>query len=224
MGTPDYFSPEHTTPGVRLDPRSDVFSLGTILYELLTEALPFHAETFAEQAHLIRQEAPILPRRINREIPGELQDICLKALEKKPEDRYPSAKAMAEDLDRFLAGEKVHAFPTAYSSLMQGKIARHLRELDGWREDRIISDPEYDSLRKSYGSLIERDDSWILNARRLSMPQVTLYLGAWILIVGAALLFLFEFRYLRGAVAVIVVAAVAAITARLGMQHEARTL
>jgi hypothetical protein len=209
MGTPDYFSPEHTTPGVRLDPRSDVFSLGTILYELLTAALPFHAETFAEQAHRIRQEAPRLPRRINRQIPGELQDICLKALEKKPEDRYPSANALAEDLDRFLAGEKVHAAPTAYSSLMLGKVEQHLRELDGWWEDRIISDQEHDALRKNYGRLIERDDSWILNARRLSLPQVSLYLGAWVLIIGAAFLFLFEFAALSR---IFIVAAVSIVT------------
>jgi len=218
MGTPDYFSPEHTTPGVPLDPRSDVFSLGTIFYELLTGALPFHAETFVEQAQLIRQRAPLLPRRINREIPGELQDICLKALEKKPDDRYPSAKAMAEDLDRFLAGEKVHASPTAYTTLMQGKIAQHLRELQGWREDRIISDQEYDSLRKGYGGLVERDDSWILNARRLTLPQVSLYLGAWILIIGAAFLFLFEFSSMSRVSIVASVALVTALMAYRGLR------
>jgi len=218
MGTPDYFSPEHTTPGVRLDPRSDIFSLGTIFYELLTGALPFHAETFTEQAELIRRQPPILPRRINREIPGELQDICLKALEKQPQDRYPSARAMSEDLDRFLAGEKVHAAPTAYSGIMQGKIAQHLRELEGWREDRIISEQEYDSLRKSYNRLIERDDSWILNARRLSIPQVSLYLGAWILIIGAAFLFLFEFNALTRISIVASVSAVTALVAHRGLR------
>jgi serine/threonine protein kinase len=218
MGTPDYFSPEHTAPGARLDPRSDVFSLGTIFYELLTGSLPFHAETFSEQAHLIRSEVPLLPRRINREIPGDLQNICLKALEKRPQDRYPSAKAMAEDLERFLAGEKVHASPTAYSGLMQGKIEQHIRELDGWREDRIISDPEYDSLRKSYGHLIERDDSWILNARRLSVPQVSLYLGAWILIIGAAFLFLFEFTALSRIAIVSSASAVSAIILYRGLR------
>jgi len=218
MGTPDYFSPEHTAPGVHLDPRSDVFSLGTIFYELLTGSLPFHAETFAELARCIRQEAPLLPRRINRQIPGELQDICLKALEKKPEDRYPSAKAMAEDIDRFLAGEKVHASPTAYSSLMLGKIEKHLAELNGWLEDRIISDQEYDALRKNYGRLIERDDSWILNARRLSLPQVSLYLGAWILVIGAAFLFLFEFSALPRVSIVASVGIVSALTARRGLR------
>ena len=218
MGTPDYFSPEHTAPGVRLDPRSDVFSLGTIFYELLTGSLPFRAESFAELARLIRQKAPLLPRRINRQIPSELQDICLKALEKKPEDRYASAKAMAEDIDRFLAGEKVHASPTAYSSLMVGKIEKHLAELNGWFEDRIISDQEYDALRKNYSRLIERDDSWILNARRLSLPQVSLYLGACILVIGAAFLFLFEFSALPRVSIVASVGIVSALMARRGLR------
>lgn len=218
MGTPDYFSPEHTTPGVRLDPRSDVFFLGTIFYELLSGSLPFHAETFTEQAHRIRQEAPLLPRQINRQIPGELQDICLKALEKSPENRYPSARAMAEDIDRFLAGEKVHAFPTAYSGLMTGKIEKHLAELDGWVEDRIISDQEYNALRKDYNRLIERDDSWILNARRLSVPQVTLYLGAWILMIGAAFLFLFEFSALTRVAIVTSVSVITALVVHRGLR------
>jgi len=178
MGTPDYFSPEHTVPGSRFDPRSDVFSLGTVLYEVLTGSRPFHAESFGEQMRQIREEPPILPRRRNPEVPGELQDICLKALEKKPENRYASAREMADDLERFLAGEKVHAAPTTYSSLMSGKVEQHLRELEGWREDQIVSDFEYDGLRKDYGRLIEREDAWILNARRLSLPQVSLYLGA----------------------------------------------
>src|SRR5438445_4317774 len=78
MGTPDYFSPEHTVPGSQFDPRSDVFSLGTIVYELLTGSPPFHAESFVEQVRQIREELAILPRRRNPEVPGELQDICLK--------------------------------------------------------------------------------------------------------------------------------------------------
>lgn len=217
MGTPDYFSPEHTVPGSQFDPRSDVFSLGTVLYEVLTGSLPFHAESFAEQVRQIREEAPILPRRRNPEVPGELQDICLKALEKKPENRYASAREMADDLERFLAGEKVHAAPTTYSSLMSGKVEQHLRELEGWREDQIVSDFEYDALRKDYGRLIEREDAWILNARRLSLPQVSLYLGAWILTVGAALLFLFRFIDLSGTLAVVAVSGVAGLMAYRGV-------
>ncbi len=218
MGTPDYFSPEHTVPGARFDPRSDVFSLGTVLYEVLTGCPPFHGESFGEQVRRIREDAPILPRRRNPEVPGELQDICLKALEKKPENRYASARAMADDLERFLAGEKVHAAPTTYSSLVSGKVEEHLRELEGWREDQIVSDFEYDALRKDYGRLIEREDAWILNARRLSLPQVSLYLGAWVVTVGAALLFLFRFLDLSGTLAVVAVSGVAGLMAYHGMR------
>ncbi|HEY6389518.1 MAG TPA: serine/threonine-protein kinase [Candidatus Acidoferrum sp.] len=218
MGTPDYFSPEHTMPGSRFDPRSDVFSLGTILYELLTGSKPFHGETFGEQVRLIREQEPILPRRRNPEIPGDLQDVCLKALEKKPENRYASAREMADDLERFLAGEKVHAVPTAYSNLMSGKIEQHLRELEGWREEEIVSEHEYEALRKDYGRLVEREDAWILNARKLSLPQVSLYLGAWILTVGAALLFLFQFVDLSGTLGVLVVAGVAALMTDRGLR------
>lgn len=218
IGTPDYFSPEHTVPGSRFDPRSDVFSLGIILYELLTGSPPFHAEEFGEQLRRIREHDPTLPRRRNPEIPADLQNVCLKALEKKPENRYASAREMADDLDRFLAGEKVQAVPTAYSNLMSGKIDQHLRELEGWREEEIVSEHEYETLRKDYGRLVERADAWILNARRLSLPQVSLYLGAWILIVGAALLFLFQFADLSGTLGVVVVAGVTALVADRGLR------
>ena len=218
MGTPDYFSPEHAVPGARFDPRSDVFSLGTIMYEVLTGRLPFHAETFAEQVRRIREEIPILPRRRNPSLAGELQDICLKALEKNPENRYASAREMADDLERFLAGEKVHAAPTTYTNLISAKVEKHLNELQGWHEDQIVSDQEYDALRKDYGRLIEREDAWILNARRLSLPQVSLYLGAWILIVGAALVFLFRFIDLSGLLAVAAVSGVAALMVYRGVR------
>lgn len=218
MGTPNYFSPEHTIPSSRFDCRSDVFSLGTILYELLTGSTPFLGESFGEQMRRIREEEPTLPRRRNPEVPGELQDICLKALEKKPENRYASAREMADDLERYLAGEKVHAAPTAYSNLMSGKIEQHLQELEGWRADQIVSDYEYDALRKGYGRLIEREDAWILNARRLSLPQVSLYLGAWIITIGAALLFLFRFIDLSGTLAIVAVALVAGLMARRGVK------
>ena len=218
MGTPDYFSPEHTVPGSRFDARSDVFSLGTVFYEVLTGSPPFHGNSFAEQVRLIREELPILPRRRNPEVPGELQDICLKALEKKPENRYASAREMADDLERFLAGEKVHAVPTAYASLIAGKIEQHIQELEGWRRDEVLSEYEFDGFLKNYGRLIEREDAWILETRRLTLPQVTLYLGAWILTVGAALLFLFQFEHLPGKVSVALITGVAGLMLWIGLR------
>jgi hypothetical protein len=212
VGTPSYFSPEQTTGEEELDGRSDVFSLGTILYEILTGVLPFPVQPFAQQMESIRREDPEVPRRINPDIPGDLQDICLKALEKRPENRYRSAREMADDLERFLAGEKVHANPTTYGSLVSAKIQEHLTEIEAWRHDEVLSDAEYEGFRKQYGRLVEREDSWILQARRLTFPQVSLYLGAWILIGGAALLFLFHFVRLSGTPRVLVAACVTALT------------
>jgi Protein kinase domain len=217
VGTPSYFSPEQTTGEQDLDARSDIFSLGTILYEVLTGVLPFPVKPFARQMESIRKQDPELPRRIKSDIPGDLQDICLKALEKRPENRYGSAREMAADLERFLAGEKVHANPTTYGSVVAARIQEHLGEIEGWRHDEILSDAEYEGFRKQYGRLVEREDAWILQARRLTFPQVSLYLGAWILIAGAALLFLFHFVRLSGTPRVLVAASVMALTCWEGL-------
>lgn len=217
VGTPSYFSPEQTTGEQDLDARSDIFSLGTILYEILTGVLPFPVQPFARQMESIRTEIPELPRRINSEIPGDLQDICLKALEKRPENRYRSAREMADDLERFLAGEKVHANPTTYGSLVATKIQEHLGEIESWRHDDVLSDAEYEGFRKQYGRLVEREDAWIMQARRLTFPQVSLYLGAWILIAGAALLFLFHFVRLSGTTRVLVAVCATGLTSWEGL-------
>lgn len=219
MGTPHYFSPEHSRADARLDARSDVFSLGTILYELLTGTLPFRGETHVEQVQKIREQHPILPRRLNPEVPGELQNICMKALEKRPEDRYSSAGEMADDLERFLAGEKVLAAPTAYASLIASKIEEHLRELEGWKRDQILSEYEFDAFRKNYARLTEPEDAWIMQLRRIALPQVSLHLGAWVLVVGAALIFLFDFTRLGGLVSVLLVGATAVAMGWAGMAY-----
>ncbi len=222
MGTPDYFSPEQARGAAAMGPRSDVFSLGSILFELLTGQLPFQAPTLGEQVEMICDQDPTLPRRIDPSIPGDLQNICMKALEKEPADRYASAREMAADLERFLTGEPVLAAPSSYTRLMAGKIDQHLRELGGWRQDQILSDEEFDGFRKLYDRLVEREDSWILEMRRFSLSQVSLYLGAWVLCVGAALILLFRYPSLSGTPAVLVVAAALLPAAYLGLQDWRR--
>jgi hypothetical protein len=139
-------------------------------------------------------------------------------MEKKPAERYATAREMADDLERFLAGEPVLAAPSSYSRLMAGKISQHLRELEGWRRDHILSDYEFDGLRKSYGRLVEKEDAWIMEVRRLSLPQVSLYLGAWVLVVGAALIFLFRYLGLSGTLPVLLVTAASAATVAFGIR------
>ena len=216
MGTPDYISPEQARGSAPLDLRSDIFSIGAIFYELLTGVVPFRGESTSEQIRMICEREPLLPRRIDQTIPGELQNICMKALEKDPASRYGSARELADDLTRFLAGEPVLALPSSYARMMSGKIEQHLRELGGWRQDEILSDPEYDGLRKLYDRLVEKEDAWIMEVRRLSIPQVCLYLGAWLLVTGAALIVLFEYLGLTGWLSAAVVIVAAAPTAWMG--------
>ncbi len=217
LGTPDYFSPEQAR-AERLDARSDIFSLGILLYEVLTGKLPFRSETLHDVIRLISEEDPVLPRRVNPEIPGDLQNICMKALEKNPADRYESARDMADDLERHLADEPVLASPVSYSRMMSGRIEQHLRELKGWEQDHLLSETEFDRFRKQYDRLAEREDAWIMEVRHLSLQQVSLYLGAWILVLGGGLLVFFDFLRLSGTPSVLTVSAAAIPAAAMGIR------
>jgi serine/threonine protein kinase len=98
MGTPDYMAPEQIK-GKRGDVRTDIYSLGVILYEMTTGSLPFNGENTYElmNARLIRNPRP--PRDINPELTPEIEEIILHALEREPSDRYSSAAAMKAELD-----------------------------------------------------------------------------------------------------------------------------
>jgi serine/threonine protein kinase len=221
-GTPEYLSPEQAAGGQSLDARSDVFSLGAILYELLTGVAPFTGKDVHGLLRSIREEDPVLPRRRTAAVPRDLQNICLKAMEKDPANRYASAREMADDLRRFLARETVLAEPAAYARLITGKVEQHLRDLESWRQDQVISESEYEGLRHRYGRLLEREDSWILEARRLTLPQVTLYLGVWVLCVGAAFLTFFPYPTLQGWLAPVVAWTAALPVAWIGMREWRR--
>ncbi len=108
LGTPRYMSPEQAKTGP-IDGRTDIYSLGATLYELLALRPPFDGRTAAELIHQIANREPLSPRRIDPRLPRDLETIVLKAMAKRPSDRYASAQDLADDLSRFLAFEPVQA-------------------------------------------------------------------------------------------------------------------
>ncbi len=126
LGTPTYMSPEQAAgQSAHGDRRMDVYSLGATLYRVITGLPPFSGSTAVAVMRKVFEEAPTPLRRLRPEIPADLEQIVLKAMEKDPTRRYPTAGAMAEDLRRFTRGEPVLARPPGPAYRLHRWLMRH---------------------------------------------------------------------------------------------------
>lgn len=131
IGTPDYMSPEQVAPGAKADTRSDVYSLGAMLYELLVGVVPIETQPTASIEDCLRRIRDVDPKKPSERaaspamLRGELDWIVMKALSKAPERRYDSPQELSADIKRHLSGDTVTARPTSRSYLLRKFVRRH---------------------------------------------------------------------------------------------------
>ncbi|MDA1052347.1 MAG: serine/threonine-protein kinase [Planctomycetota bacterium] len=125
LGTPSYMSPEQALGKKDIGPATDIYGLGAILYELLTNRPPFTSESSLATLHAVCQDDVVPPSQLRSDVPRDVETVCLKCLAKAPHDRYATAADLAEDLGRFLAGEVTLAKSVASSKPSLRRLLRN---------------------------------------------------------------------------------------------------
>ncbi|OAI46169.1 hypothetical protein AYO44_11785 [Planctomycetaceae bacterium SCGC AG-212-F19] len=126
LGTPSYMSPEQAGgKTAEVGAAADIYALGVMLYELLTGQIPFRGDTLMSTLLMVQNDEPKPPVQLQPKVSRDLQTICLKCLEKKPEKRYASAEALAQELGRYLNGEPILARPVSTSERAYKWAKRH---------------------------------------------------------------------------------------------------
>jgi serine/threonine-protein kinase len=184
-GTPLYASPEQVR-GRPLTASSDVFSLGSLMFKVLTGRPPFAGETAAQVFAAIATTAPPFLREVAVGVPEDLQAVCLACLAWNPADRPPAAE-IALDLGRFLAGEPVRHKPKLYDDLLRRSITEYSSQARAWESQSIITREDHDALETVHRRLLADEDHWIIGARRITPMQTVLSGATWLAVVATIL-------------------------------------
>lgn len=160
IGSVHYFSPEHAKGGYT-DSKSDLYSLGVVMYEMLTGKVPFDADTPVSVALKHMQEEPVAPKDINDKIPNSLNDIILKAMRKDPTLRYQSATEMLRDLNRALKDPNGDFVDNASYSAKEGAT----RVIPTLNNEEIVEESYNDS-----------DESWFAQHKKLAITLIVVVL------------------------------------------------
>ena len=154
MGTATYFSPEQAR-GAVVDPRSDIYSLGCVLYELLVGHPPFSGDSAMAIAYKHVQENPVTPRQIDPALPETIEAITLKCLAKNPDNRYPTAQDLRADLRRYLDGARILAEPVMVPPVDPG--ATGLMQPTAYAGTAVADEQPWDDGYDDYGYYDEEE-------------------------------------------------------------------
>jgi serine/threonine protein kinase len=188
-GTPLYMAPEQWSDQMRPHASADVYSLGLILYQLLTDSPPPGPETDPLNPGTVVRKLP-LPCTVNRRIPEPWQRVCLQACEEQVERRYASVSALIEDLESALAGKSVRAHPSQYDRALEARVGQHLDALSDWRTEGLVTSHQADDVEAKYLSVFFNQFGWLPDARSVRSGTAVLVLGAAVMLSGIGLILL----------------------------------
>jgi predicted Ser/Thr protein kinase len=183
-GTPGYAAPEQFTHEFAPGPPSDVHALGVLLFRAMTNQLPWSAVSQEHFLKTIQTTSPKMPEELSPGAPWPLQRITMAALERDPSLRYPDARSLGLDLARYIRGELVAARPSQLTNQFKEQVRQRQEDTRAWQRQGLVTNREATQLERLYETIQRAESHWIVDSRRLTISQVTLYLGGWLILLA----------------------------------------